>query len=82
MVRLRRPQIAVIALLLTFTGLGGVVVAAERAFETTLKVLLPSAPAPLLDPIAESGRTGWTCAPEIAAGASQARKAALPEPDR
>jgi hypothetical protein len=38
----------------------------------------PSATPALLAPIGETGRTGWACAPERAAAASQARAAELP----
>lgn len=40
--------------------------------------LVPSAPAALLGPITESGRTGWDCAPEHAATAKTATSAGLP----
>ena len=40
--------------------------------------LIVSAPAALLGPITESGRTGWDCAPEHAATARSAAAAGLP----
>jgi hypothetical protein len=40
--------------------------------------LVTSAPAALLGPITESGRTGWDCAPEHAATAKTATSAGLP----
>lgn len=40
--------------------------------------LQPSSAPALLAPITESGRTGWACKPEQAAGAKSARDAELP----
>jgi len=40
--------------------------------------LAASAPAALLGPITEAGRTGWDCAPEHAATARSASAAGLP----
>ncbi len=42
--------------------------------------LVPSAVPALLEPIGESGRVGWKCAPERAAAAVHAAAAGLPEP--
>ena len=42
--------------------------------------LAPSDAPALLGPITESGRTGWECKPEIAAGAKTAAAADLPQP--
>ncbi len=41
--------------------------------------LLPSQAPPLLGPIDERGRTGWQCKPELAASASNAVMADLPQ---
>jgi hypothetical protein len=41
----------------------------------------PSATPGLLGPINETGRTGWDCAPERMAAASQAAHSALPDAD-
>jgi hypothetical protein len=40
--------------------------------------LIPSEPPALLEPITETGRTGWACRPERAAAASNWRDADLP----
>ena len=45
------------------------------------EALQPSAAPSLLGPITESGRTGWACKPEQAAGAKNATSAELPSAD-
>lgn len=42
--------------------------------------LVPSAAPAMLGPITESGRVGWACKPEQAAGAGSWQNAELPRP--
>lgn len=57
----------------------GVAFSAEATLEELRHAQLqPSGITDLLDPIAESGRVGWDCAPEHAARARTARAAELP----
>jgi len=82
MLRIDGPRITIFALALASGAMTGAVFAAERALETSVSALLPSAAPPLLEPIDEAGRTGWTCLPEIRARATSAARAVLPDPDR
>ncbi len=56
--------------------------AAESRLDEVFRQLQPAANAPLLGPIDESGRAGWTCTPELQARAHDARESALPETER
>ena len=83
MPRIRAVTTVVPILLLALAAAAGIAVGAEETLDTLLRPTPPaSAPPPLLGPISEEGRSGWTCVPELRATARRAVDAALPADDR
>ncbi|MDB5072162.1 MAG: hypothetical protein JWM87_3273 [Candidatus Eremiobacteraeota bacterium] len=72
---LRRSAIAVV---LALGACAGAAAGAELLLGDPSASLAASSSPSLLGPITESGRTGWTCAPERAATAQTAAMAGLP----
>ena len=69
--------ILLVTLLVAGTTAAGVALAAESGFDVA-SLLVPSAPAGLLPPIAIEGRKGWDCTAERNATSKSLSDAALP----
>lgn len=79
MARWRTPWTLLLLTLTALAAAGGIAVSAEATLDELARAQVsPTASADLLGPITEAGRTGWSCAPERAAGARSARAAELP----
>jgi hypothetical protein len=76
--RLLRRLRLIAACVFVLAGAGLTVARAVSVEDLSSAQLLPSAPPALLGPITESGRKGWDCTPERAAGAKSSRDAELP----
>jgi hypothetical protein len=81
MTSLTRPLIICAVALLACTSIASGVFAASSQLEKTLTGIAAGTAPALLDPIDESGRTGWTCTPEIRARAASRGASALPSTD-